>query len=218
MKRYATLSLVVIFLGIPLIAEGQDKKGDDGWVDLLSAKTESLDENWLTTGNWSLKEGVATLNPREGEKGWSRWTAYLWSKKEYTDFEIEFEYKLEKNGNSGFYFRVGDKNDPVRQGIEVQIYDTDPDKPKDKLNDHDSGGIIPGLKPHKNRAKPTGEWNKMRVWHKDTRIVVYLNGEYVNAHDLIGGGQLSKRPKTGPIGFQDHALPISLRNIRIKQL
>ena len=47
---------------------------------------------------------------------------------------------------------------------------------------------------------------------------VYLNGEYVNAHDLIGGGQLSKRPKTGPIGFQDHALPISLRNIRIKEL
>ena len=109
-------------------------------------------------------------------------------------------------------------DDPVNKGIEVQIYDTDPAKSKDKLNDHDSGGIIPGLKPHKNRAKPGGEWNKMRVWHKGTRIVVYLNGEYVNAHDLVGGGQLSKRPKTGQIGFQDHALPISLRNIRIKKL
>lgn len=217
MKRTITLSLVVTFLGVPLIAE-ENKTKDDGWVDLLSAKTQRLDEHWMTTGNWSLQDGVATLKPRKGEKGWSRWSAYLWSKKEYTDFEIEFEYRLENGGNSGFYFRVGDKNDPVNQGIEVQIYDTDPHKPQGKLNDHDSGGIIPGLKPHKNNAKPSGEWNKMRVWHKDTRIVVYLNGEYVNAHDLIGGGQLSKRAKTGPIGFQDHALPISLRSIRIREL
>jgi len=223
MKRYRTLTLAAVVLGTPLLASAQedkDKDKDKGrpWIDLLSAKTAKLDEHWTTTGNWILKDGVATLTPRDGEKGWSRWSAYLWSKEKYSDFEIEFEYKLEKGGNSGFYFRVGDVEDPVKKGIEVQIYDTDPDKPKKKLTDHDSGGIIPGLKPHKNKAKPAGEWNKMRVWHKDTRIVAYLNGEYVNAHDLVGGGQLSLRPKTGQIGFQDHALPISLRNIRVREL
>jgi hypothetical protein len=104
----------------------------------------------------------------------------------------------------------------VNKGIEVQIYDTAPDKPADQLSDHDSGGIIPGLKPHRNAAKAAGEWNKMEVMHFDDKIVVMLNGVNVNAHDLGPGGQLSQRPRTGWIGFQDHALPISIRNVRIR--
>jgi len=216
MKNISIIALAVALSAPVFAAENQNT--NDGWVDLLSPSVGSLDQHWNTTGNWTIKDGVATLTPRPGEKGWSRWSAYLWSKEKYTDFEVEFEYMLEKRGNSGFYFRVGDVNDPVKQGIEVQIYDTAPDKPQEKLTDHDSGGIIPGLKPHKNNAKPTGEWNKMRVRHADNKIVVYLNDEAINAHDLSGGGQLANRPKTGPIGFQDHALPISLRNIRIKSL
>lgn len=230
MSRLNSLMLVLILamIAAPVLAEdgenkanndksNNDKTGkDSGWTNLLSEKTKSLDEHWKTTGNWALHDGVATLTPREGEKGWSRWSAYLWSKKEYGEFEIEFEYKLEKGGNSGFYFRVGDVNDPVQQGIEVQIYDSPPDRPRDKLTDHDAGGIIPGLRPHRSAAKPAGEWNKMSVTHRDDKIIVMLNGVNVNAHDLSGGGQLAKRPKSGPIGFQDHALPISLRNIRIR--
>jgi len=208
---------IVAALTAPACADDKEKK-DEGWTELLSSKTKSLDEHWTTTGNWTVKDGVATLTPRAGEKGWSRWSAYLWSKKKYGEFEIEFEYKVEKGGNSGFYFRVGDVNDPVNQGIEVQIYDSAGKAPGAKLTDHDAGGIIPGLKPHRPAAKPAGEWNKMRVTHHDDKIIVMLNDVNVNAHDLSGGGQLAKRQKTGPIGFQDHALPISLRNIRIKQL
>lgn len=212
---------VVLALGAPLAADEKEKKKEQqaaAWIDLLSPKTTRLDEHWTTTGNWVLKDGVATLTPREGEKGWSRWTAYLWSKQKFTDFEIEFEYKVEKGGNSGFYFRVGDTNDPVEKGIEVQIYDSAPDKPADKLTDHDSGGIIPGLKPHRSAAKPAGEWNRMVVKHWDNKIVVMLNGVNVNAHDLAGGGALAQRPRTGAIGFQDHALPMALRNVRIREL
>ena len=216
MRNFAALVLV-LSLGV-LVFAGEEEKQRDGWVDLLSTKTKSLDDQWVTTGNWTLKDGVAVLTPRADEKGWSRFSAYLWSKKKFTEFEIEFEYRLEYRGNSGFYFRVGDVNDPVNQGIEVQIYDTSGKKPASTLTDHDAGGIIPGLRPHQNAAKPAGAWNKMHVINRDDKIVVVLNGVNVNAHDLSGGGQLLKRPKTGPIGFQDHALPISLRNIRIKEL
>ena len=103
-------------------------------------------------------------------------------------------------------------------GIEVQIYDSGSKKPGAPLTDHDSGGIIPGLKPQRNAAKPAGEWNTMRVVHRDNKVTVMLNGVEVNALDLSGGGALAQRPKTGPIGFQDHALPLSLRQIRIKEL
>ena len=215
------IAMLGLMVSIPYALPGEEKekaaKPEKGkWIQLLSTETKSLDEHWKTTGNWSLADGVATLTPREGEEGWSRWTAYLWSKEQYEDFDIEFEYKLKKGGNSGFYFRVGDVNDPVEKGIEVQIYDTDPKTDKEKLSDHDAGGIIPGLKPHRNAAKTAGEWNKMEVMHFDDKIVVMLNGMNVNAHDLRPGGQLAKRPRKGPIGFQDHALPISLRNIRIR--
>src|SRR5688572_4892126 len=128
------------------------------WKDLLSGN--DLKKHWETTGNWSISsDGVVTLTPRAGEKGWTRWTAYLWSKEKYQDFEIEFDYKVEPKGNSGFYFNVGDKNDPVAKGIEVQIYDSHGKGTEKKLTDHDSGGIIPGLPPSKSAAKPAGEWN-----------------------------------------------------------
>jgi hypothetical protein len=76
-------------------------------------------EHWTTTGNRQTVDGAVKLTPREGEWGWSRWSAYLWSKKEHQDFEIQFDYKVEERGNSGFYFRVGDRNSLVGTGIEV---------------------------------------------------------------------------------------------------
>ena len=133
LKHWAVMLAVLLAIPLALLAEEKEEKaakpakGEKGeWIPLLSKDTKTLDEHWKTTGNWSLMDGVATLTPRKGEEGWSRWTAYLWSKELYEDFDIEFEYKLQKGGNSGFYFRVDDVNDPVEKGIEVQIYDTDP--------------------------------------------------------------------------------------------
>ena len=139
-------------------AKGADEKG---FVDLLPGG--KLD-HWHTKGNWSIDDdGVITLTPREGEKGWARFDAYLWSMKEYKDFEIEFDYMVQDKGNSGFYLHVGDKASPVQKGIEVQIYDSYPKGADGKLTDHDSGGIIPGIPPQKNAAKPAGEWNHFNV-------------------------------------------------------
>jgi hypothetical protein len=184
-------------------------------VDLLAG--DDLARHWETTGNWALKDGVAVLTPRPGESGWSRWSAYLWSKEQYKDFEAEFDYKVEAKGNSGFYFHVGDKNDPVKQGIEVQIYDS-ASHPADKpLNDHDSGGIIPGVPPTKRTAKPAGEWNQFQVVVQAGKVTVKLNGEVVNELAL-DNPKIKSRPATGYIGFQDHGLPLSLRNIRVRSL
>src|SRR5215831_10851899 len=154
-------------------AGGQEKAPPD-WTNLLEGG--DLARHWTTAGNWKLdKEGVVSLRPRPGEKGWQRYDAYLWARKQYKDFEAEFEYKLEKGGNSGFYFHVGDLKEPVKKGIEVQIYDSGSKTKNAKLTDHDSGGIIPGIPPTKNTAKKFGEWNKMRVTVKGNNVTVELN-------------------------------------------
>lgn len=205
------LSPLLLTLGI---SAARAQKSD--WVNLLDGK--DLTQNWVTTGNWILdKDGVVALVPRKGESGWQRYDAYLWAKKQYKDFVCEFEYKVNKSGNSGFYFHVGDMKSPVAKGIEVQLYDS-ASKPKDaKLNDHDSGGIIPGIPPTKNAAKPAGDWNKMVVTVKGNKVTVELNGVLVNDVPL-DHAKLKDRPSTGYIGFQDHGLPLWLRNIKVREL
>ncbi len=185
------------------------------WVDLL--EKNDLSRHWeKSAGNWKIDDtGVVTLVPRPGERGWSRFDAYLWTKEQYKDFEIEFEYKVEKGGNSGFYFHVGDKTSPVAKGIEVQILDRR--KEGSGLNDHTSGGIIPGIPPTKAAAKPAGEWNRFDITCLGNDLTVRLNGVTVNAVKL-DHPKIKTRPKTGPIGFQDHALPLALRKIRIRKL
>jgi hypothetical protein len=210
MKNFFTATCLAL-LGLTLFTSSTSAAEP---TDLLGS---DLKKNWDTTGNWELKDGVAVLTPRPGEKGWTRWAMYLWSKQEYKDFEIEFDYKVEKGGNSGFYFNVGDKNDPVKKGIEVQIYDSASQPDSKPLNDHDSGGIIPGVPPTKRVAKPAGEWNTMHVTVQGGKVVVKLNGTTINELKL-DHPKIKDRPDHGFIGFQDHGLPLSLRNIKLKTL
>ena len=213
-RRGNLLGLAGLLLALGAV-RGEDKDSA-GWVNLLAGG--KLTEHWTTTGNWKLdKDGVVALEPRPGEKGWERYDAYLWSKKQYKDFEAEFEYKVARGGNSGFYFHVGDLKSPVAKGIEVQIYDSGSKKPGAKLSDHDSGGIIPGIPPTKNAAKPAGEWNRMKVTCENGKVTVVLNGEVVNEVPL-DSRTIKDRPPSGYIGFQDHGLPLWLRAIRIRQL
>ena len=88
---------------------------------------------------------------------------------------------------------------------------------KAKLSDHDSGGIIPGVPPTKNTAKPAGEWNRFRITSAGNKVTIALNGTVVNEIPL-DHPKIKNRPSTGAIGFQDHALPLALRNIRIREL
>ena len=187
-----------------------------GWTDVL--KSGDLSKHCHTKGNWILaKDGVVTLTPRPGERGWQRYDAYLWLKEEYKDFEVEFDYKVQKRGNSGFYFHVGDKKSPVAKGIEVQIYDSSGKKKGARLTDHDSGGVIPGIPPTKNTVKAAGEWNRFHIICKGRKVTIKLNGEVVNEISL-DHARLKNRPDKGGIGFQDHGLPLSLRKLRIRSI
>ena len=189
---------------------------DTKWIKMVH--DGKLSDRWETKGNWKIgDDGVATLEPRPSDQGWRRYDDYIWSKDKFADFEIEFEYQVQKLGNSGFYFHVGDKDNPVKQGIEVQIFDSF-GKPADaKLTDHDSGGVIPGIPPTKNTARPPGKWNRMRIRVEKQRLNVELNGKVVNKVDL-GHPNIKDRPTSGLIGFQDHGLPLKLRNVRVRAL
>lgn len=175
-------------------------------------------KGWKTTGNWLPQEDRSVLiQPRAGEKGWQRYDAYLWSEKKYKDFVLDVEYSYPPGGNSGVYFRVGDRNDPVKQGIEAQILDSS--EKVEPLSAHDHGGIIGTAAASSNMSAPPHHWNRMVVTCVGSHLQVELNGRQI-IDTQLDKGAMKDRPLEGYIGFQDHGEPNNLkfRDIRIREI
>ena len=174
---------------------------------------------WKTTGNWLRQDdGSLLIQPRDGEKGWERYSSYLWAEKKYKNFVLDVEYSYCPGGNSGVYFRVGDRDQPVKTGIEAQILDSS--AKKDALGSHDHGGIVStDAAPSKNMSRPPGEWNRMVVTCIGSHVQIELNGTQIIDTDLSKSA-VKDRPLEGYIGFQDHGQPnnIKFRYMRIHEL
>ena len=129
MKKFILITIIIL---TPLL-KAEEKK----WVTLYNGKDLT---GWQTTGNWlPQKDGSVLIQPRKGEKGWQRYSAYLWSKKKYKDFVLHVEYKYPPKGNSGIHFRVGDLKNPVKTGIEAQVLDS---FGKAKVGPHDHAASL----------------------------------------------------------------------------
>lgn len=170
-------------------------------------------------GGWELKAGV--LAPAEKGGG------YIWTKKNYGDFEIVVEYKTSEKCNSGLFFRTDPKN-AVQGGFEIQvasagIYD----------GKHVAGSLYGAQAPTENAGKPDGEWNVMKLTCKGPNITVVLNGktiiktnidQWTTANMNPDGTKnkfktaLKDLPRTGRIGFQYHGHPVWFRNVKLKAL
>ena len=186
-----------------------------GWVRLFNGVDL---EGWTTTGNWAAEpDGVLSIRPREGERGWQRYGDYIWSERPYGDFILDVEYAFPPGGNSGLFFRVADRADPVRTGIEAQILDSIGHE--GEMTHHDHGGIISTQGASENRSLPPGEWNRMIVTARGERLQVDLNGAQII--DLrLDQSAIADRAMSGFIGLQDHGRPneIRFRNLWLKEL
>ena len=168
MKILASI-LALLFVCTPL------SRAEEGFTTIFDGKDLSKIK---TTGNWKIqKDGSLYLDPRPGEKGWTRYGSYLWLKDDYKDFVFDFEYKHGKGGNSGLYFRIYDESDATAHGFEIQILDC---FGKKKLGQHDLGGVIRTAGPLVNASKPAGEWNRMVIECLGDEVKVWVNGDFVN--------------------------------------
>ncbi len=183
-----------------------------GFVPMFNGKDLT---GWQTTGNWLVEtDGSIALHPRDGEKGWQRYDAYLSTLKKYGDFVLDLEFKFEPTGNSGVFMRVGDLKDHVSSGFEVQILDS---YGLEKPGHHDCGGIVRCIGPTKNMVKPAGEWNRYTITVQGRRVKVVFNGEQIIDTNL-DETEMKTRPNEGYIAFQDEAKRVAYRNVRIKEL
>lgn len=170
---------------------------------------------------WVVKDGIL----HGSERG-----TWLFSDREYDDFELEFEFKLGELGNSGCALRAPGYGDPAFDGLELQMADLryNPEAKHSEL----TGGIYRAIAPRRQVYKPT-EWNRYEVRLKGPRLRVTLNGELIHDLDLDDYGETVKRhdgsdappikdrPRRGHIGFQELSRGgghVQIRNAQIKVL
>lgn len=180
----------------------------DGWV-LMGAK-----------GSYGVTNGAICCN-----KGSS---SNLFTEKEYDNFALRFEFKLEEGSNNGIGIRAPLEGDAAYLGMEIQVLDeVAAEKGKwGKLKDDQFHGSIYGVAAAKKGAlKPAGEWNSELIVVNGRQITVVLNDVTIldhNINDVTDPAKIAKHPglfrERGHIGFLGHGDPVAFRNLRVKEL
>ncbi len=106
--------------------------------------------------------------------------AAIWSQEKIGDCVISFEYKLSEHANGGFLIKCSDKGNWIPNTVEIQLLDDAGTEP----NYHGNAAFYGYQAPKKVLTKPAGEWNKMVVFCKGSKIKIWLNGEFVNEMDM----------------------------------
>jgi hypothetical protein len=152
----------------------------------------------------------------------------LMSEKEYGDFILRVEFKLEDGSNNGIGIRAPLEGDAAYAGLEIQILE---DRAADRgkwgtLRPEQYHGSIYDLVAAKRGAlKPPGEWNAEEITAVGRHITVVVNGQTVvdaKLNEIIDPAKLMKHTGLfrgrGRIGFLGHNDYVEFRNIRIKEL
>ena len=150
----------------------------------------------------------------------------LLTDKEYADFVLRFEFKMESGGNNGVGIRAPLAGDIAYSGMEIQILDFEHERYRGKLKPTQVHGSIYDVVAAKNpRLRPAGQWNQGEITAKGRQITVKLNGDTIvdaNLDEVKDPAILKKHPglarTSGRIGFLGHGTRVEFRNIRVKEL
>lgn len=150
----------------------------------------------------------------------------LFTEKEYANFILRFEFKLEEGSNNGIGIRAPYEGDAAYKGMEIQILDHDAPVYRGKLRPAQYHGSIYDVVAAKTGyLKPTGEWNVEEIIADGRHIKVTLNGTVIvdaNLDDVTDPAVLKKHPglarATGHIGLLGHHSRVEFRNMRVREL
>lgn len=176
-------------------------------IELFNGKDLS---GWSGDG-YQVKDGAIICTPK-GKN--------LTTLKTYSNYVLEFDFKLPPGGNNGVGIHYPGKGDPAYTGMEVQVLD-DTHPKYAKLKDYQFHGGLYTLKAAKGaKLKPLGEWNHKKITVNANHIIVELNGTIINEANL--DDLAAKHPKhkgvkrrAGHICFCGHGDPVAYKNISI---
>ena len=198
-------------------AAGPSRQGiKEGFKSLFDGRTL---EGWQGSVKGYVPEGGVLVCQKKGG-------GKLFTKKEYANFVLRFEFKLEPGGNNGIAIRAPMQGHTSRAGMEIQVLDDDAERYK-HLKPYQYHGSVYGMVPAKRgHLKPPGQWNQEEILCDGPHVKVTLNGTVIVDADLsrIPDPPMDGQPhpgrlrKTGYVGFIGHGSRVEFRNVRIKEL
>ena len=209
------------------------KEIQQGWQLLFNG--QSLGD-WRTYKNetgssWKVQDGMICSTKPEGDKNPDLITNAM-----YENFELQVDWKISPQGNSGIMYRVTEDYEyPFQSGPEYQL--ADDDGFPEKLEAWQKTGASYAMKvPMVNAAKKPGEWNHTVILVSKGHVEHWLNGQKVVEYEMWSdmwfkakaSGKWKDAPgygmaKRGYIAFQaSHSnvenSGVCFKNIKIKVL
>lgn len=141
----------------------------------------------------------------------------------FTNYILDFEFRLPPNGNNGIGIHYPGSGDAAYTGMEIQILD-DTGTKYQKLKEYQYHGSLYTLQAAKKGfLKPLGEWNHERIEINGKSVKVILNGTEILTADLDELAEKNKRHKgvkrrDGHLALLGHGFPVAFRNMRVAEL
>lgn len=206
--------LLLTLLTLPILAFAEEP-GD--WVDLFNG--ENLD-------GWTQRGGVATYEVIDGAIVGTTVpktpNSFLCTEKDYGNFILEVEYKVDPTLNCGIQFRslsTPDYKDGRVHGYQAEIDPSDRGWSAGIYDEGRSGWLYDlSSNPEARYAFKQNDWNHYRIEAIGNRLVTFING--VRAADLIDD-QTAKgfiALQVHGVGNRTEKLQVHYRNIRIQDL
>ena len=191
-RRAATvLSLVLL-----AACGGASDVDEEGWRTLLNGSDLS---GWNVVGdaNWSVEAGAVRADRNTAP-------SFLVSEDSFADFELELEFWVDPQANSGVFLRCQDPATITDTSCyEANIFDARPDQT------YRTGAIVNVAEPAE-FAYTGGQWNRLAITADGNRLQVTLNGRtMVDTEDA--------RLSRGPIALQHAAGTVMFRNVKLRE-
>jgi hypothetical protein len=203
-----------------------------GWTLLFDGKSTSAWRGYKKPDmgglRWKIEDGCLALPSGEGAD--TQGQRDIITTQQFDDFELAWEWRIAKGGNSGVKYFVTENNESAI-GHEYQVID-DERHADAKIGPHRQTAAFYDVLPATERpVKPAGEWNTTRIVVRGQTVEHWLNGKKVLQYELGSPALKAAIAKSkfkgiarfgtrqnGHILLQDHGNQVWFRSIKIRRL
>lgn len=205
--------------GAGAVAEGNDRAGASGWVELFNGRSM---EGWRANekpGSFRVEDGAIVCDGPRSHLFYDGPVAGA----AFVDFDFEAEVMARPGANSGVYFHTA--YEPAgwpSKGYEVQVNNTATGE--GGYREHKKTGSLYAIRNVHRQLVPDNQWFTLRISVRGKQIRIRVNDietvDYTEPVNPANGGYAGRRLASGTFALQCHdaGSRVAFRSIRVRTL